>query len=76
MENKSVYKVLYPWEVEGKIKEGKIVNMLDRKSETISIVNEMNASQFIALTTEKDETNRYEFWYYDQSSITRGETKK
>lgn len=76
MENKSTYKVLYPWQVAEKIKEGKIVRMLDRKENKIYSTNEMTATRFIQVTSNEDKTNRYEFWCYDQSKITEGTEKK
>ena len=60
-----VYKIIYYFEVLGKIKEGKNVYYLDRKEQYTALLNEYAVKDFISITKyaeENPDENRYEFW--------------
>lgn len=60
-----VYKIIYSFEVYGKIKEGKEVYCLDRKMGYVDKLNELQVSEFVSIMNNADECkneNRYEFW--------------
>ena len=44
------------------IRNGRMIYVLDRKTQTVSTLNDWNIQNVIR-ATESEEKNRYEFWY-------------
>lgn len=71
--NKVIYKSVYSFTVADLIRAGKEVFVLDRLRGTVTLAEEMKAYDFINATSEKDETNRYEFWIEEEQEVTVNE---
>ena len=59
------YKSIYPWDVIEQIKDGKKINVLDRKTQSVYLVNELNVEIALKMTESK-ESGRFEFWYTEK----------
>ena len=69
-----VYKIIYSFEVYGKIKEGKNVYYLDREDQYTALLNEYAVKDFISIMNHADECkneNRYEFWIEENTEEVR-----
>ena len=54
------------------IRNGRTIYVLDRKTQTVSKVNDWNI-QNVVRATESEEKNRYEFWY-EENEVNENET--
>ena len=59
------YVEVFAFEVVGRIAEGKVVYMLDKKMADVSCVNGLPVSKFAQVMSEKDEAGRFDFWYIE-----------
>ena len=60
------YIKIYEFQAMDKIREGKEVLMLDRKFNEVNSVNFMFVGVLAEIINEKNEDNRYEFWYAEE----------
>ena len=57
------YKSVYHWDVIDRIKEGKLVYLLDKEEQKIFCVNDMLVDKFVEiLNLCKENSERFEFW--------------
>ena len=57
------YNSIYAYWVMDEIKNDKSVYVLDRKTKTVAVVNEMTVDRAIAvLNSAEEDSKRYEFW--------------
>ena len=63
-----MYMDIFPWEILGKIKSGRIVNVTDRLKGETFYVNGMNVNEFAELMNdaEADKTGRFQFYVYEK----------
>ena len=65
------YKELYHFEIEEAIANNKRVNCIDRKTETVQLVNTMTIQQYMSITNYDNSDNRYEFYVVEESEEER-----
>ena len=61
------FKELYHFEIEEAITNNKRVNCVDRKTETVQLVNTMTIQQYMSITNHDNSDNRYEFYVVEES---------
>jgi hypothetical protein len=61
------YKTVYAWSVIDEIALGKKVHVLDKKTQQVYLVNELNVSTALAMTESKED-GRFVFWYAEDES--------
>jgi hypothetical protein len=59
------FRSIYPWQAIDDIAEGKKVNVLDKKTKTVFLVNELSVETALRMTESK-ESGRFEFWYAEE----------
>lgn len=65
------YKVIYPFEVYDKIKEGKNVGLTDRAAGKVYVVNVMTVEKLADVLRRFDEVKgRFEFWVEEEREET------
>ena len=62
------YKSIYPWDVIEQIKDGHKVHVLDKKTQSVYLVNELNVEIALKMTESK-ESGRFEFWYVEKDEV-------
>ena len=61
------YKELYHFEVVEAIANNKRVNCVDRRMETVQLVNTMTIQQYLSITNHDNSDNRYEFYVVEET---------
>lgn len=56
------YNEIYAWNVLDEIKDGHKVHVVDKKTHTVFLVNEMSVEAALKMTESK-ERGRFTFWY-------------
>lgn len=66
------YKVIYPFDVLDKIKDGKNVGLTDRGNGVVRSVNDLTVSELAEVLNNFDKTKgRFEFWVEESTEVTQ-----
>ena len=64
------YRKIYQFEIEEAIADNKRVNCIDRRMETVLLVNAMTVQQYLSITNHDNCDNRYEFYVVEETEDT------
>jgi hypothetical protein len=66
------YVKVFPFAVMNTVEDGKAVYMVDKRLNEVFCVNSMSVERIMTVLRDKEDTERYDFWYIEVVGETHG----